>query len=163
MICRGYNAHITELLMNQQVLWKLILDDNTEIWSDFDLPDHKDPWTRAKQYCSNNKKDIVKVIIIPPGQPEIQVFQDDKGLDNIFLMRGTAKDINDTGESIYSFVTFGKLEEDGLIHVRRFYWPECAFGTSEEIRELTPENEKLLFKKRNRCGDSCQCQNDKQI
>ena len=77
MICTGYNAHITGLLMQQQVLWKLILNDGTEIWSDFDVPDKKDPWVRARQYCNNNTKDIVEVKVIVPGQPEVQVFRND--------------------------------------------------------------------------------------
>lgn len=161
MICTGYNSHITGLLMQQQVLWKLILNDGTEIWSDFDIPNQKDPWTRARQYCNNNNKDIIEVKVIVPGQPEYQVFRNESGLDGLLIIRGTAKDVNDSGETIYSFVTFGKIEDDGLIHVRRFYWPECAFGTSEEIREITPENQNLIYYRINRCGEDCSCQSSK--
>ena len=148
--------------MKQQILWKLILDDGTEIWSDFDLPEQKDPWTRARHYCNNNNKDIIEVKVIVPGQPEVMVFKDNDGLNNILIVRGMAKDINDSGETIYSFMTFGKLEEDGLIYVKKFYWPECAFAVNDEIRELTPENQKLLHTKINRCSESCKCQKDKQ-
>lgn len=161
MICTGYNAHITSLLMKQQILWKLILNDGTEVWSDFDLPETKDPWTRARHYCNNNSKDIIEVKVVIPGNPEQTVFRDENGLDKIFLIRGMAKDINDTGETIYSFMSFGKVEDDGLIHVKKFYWPECSFGASEEIREVTPENEKLLYKKITRCSDDCKCSKSK--
>ena len=162
MICTGYNEHITKLLMNQQILWKLILDNGTEIWSDFDIEGQKDPWTRARHYCNNNNKNIVEIKVIVPGNPEHTVFQDSNGLDNILIIRGMAKDINDTGETIFSFMSFGKLESDGLIHVKRFYWPECSFGISEEVREVTIENEKLLYKKTKRCSDNCKCQEKKQ-
>lgn len=162
MICTGYNKHITSLLMNQQILWKLILNDGTEIWSDFDLPNEKDPWTRAKQYCNNNGKQIVEVRVIVPGQSEVTVFNDVAGLNNILIVRGISKDINDSSETIYSFMTFGKLEEDGFIHTKKFYWPECAFAVNDEIRELTPENQKLLYTKIITCSESCKCQKDKQ-
>lgn len=162
MICTGYNEHITSLLMNQQILWKLILKDGTEIWSDFDLPDLKDPWTRAKNYCNNNNKDIIEVKVIVPGNPEHTVFYNENGLDKIFIVRGMAKDINESGETIYSFMSFGKVEEDELIHVKRFYWPECSFGQSEEIREMTLENQKLLYNKIKRCSSNCECQKKEQ-
>lgn len=163
MLCTGYNAHITHLLMNQQVLWKCILDDGTEVWSDFDVPNQKDPWTRVRQHCNNNGKDIVEVRVIVPGQPEYTVFKDLNGLDGLLIVRGTAKDINDVSETTYSFVTFGQIEEDGLIHIKRFYWPECAFGSLSEVREITPENEALLYRRRKNCGESCKCQSSKQI
>ena len=158
MICTGYNAHITGLLMNQQILWKLILNDGTEIWSDFDLEGKKDPWDRARIYCNNNGKDIIEVRAIVPGQPEFTVYRDENGLDKILIVRGVCKDIYGVDETVYGFMTFGKLEDDGLIHVKRFYWPDCAFGTSEEIRKVTPENEVLLYKKIKRCSGDCTCQ-----
>lgn len=163
MLCTGYNQHIIGLLMNQQVLWKCILDNGTQVFSDFDVPDQKDPWTRLRQYCNNNNVKIVEVRAMVPGNPEAIVYQDDNGLDNFMLIRGTAKDINDDGETSYSFMTFGKVEDDGKIHVRRYYWPECAFGTYEEIREITPENEGLIYRQRKQCGDNCECQSNEQI
>ena len=158
MICTGYNERITGLLMSQQILWKCIFDDGTEGWSDFDLPDTKDPWTRVRQYCNNNNKDIVEVKVIVPGNPEQTVFKDLDGLDNILIVRGMAKDINDDSETVFGFMTFGQLKEDGKIYTSRFYWPECAFGTYEEIRELTKENESLLYRRKKICDENCTCQ-----
>jgi hypothetical protein len=158
MICTGYNEHITGLMMGQQVLWKCIFDDGTEGWSDFDLPDTKDPWTRVRQYCNNNNKDIVEVKVIVPGNPEHTVFKDPQGLDNILIVRGMAKDINDDSETVFGFITFGQLRDDNKIYTRRFYWPECSFGVYEEVRELTPENEDLLYKRKKICDENCTCQ-----
>lgn len=148
MICTGYNAHITRLLMNQQILWKLKLKSGTEVWSDFDVEGLTDPWTRAKEHCNDSGDDIVSVSVIVPGQPELTVYSDENGLNNLLILRGTAKNITDTEETIYAFMTFGRLEDDGLVHVRKFFWPECSFLQSEEIRELTPENRNLLYVKK---------------
>jgi len=147
MICTGYNSHITRLLMNQQILWKLRLESGIEVWSDFDIEELSDPWTRAKEYCVKTKENIISVSVIVPGQPELAVFSDEKGLDSLLILRGVAKNITDTEETVYSFMTFGRLEEDGMIHTKKFFWPECSFLESEEIRELTHENRQLLYVK----------------
>lgn len=145
MVCTGYNSHITSLIMRQQLLWKLTLDDGSEIWSDFDLPGVPDPWTRAKDYLNEMNKKVVKASVIAPGQPEVPVLEDHNGLRNFFIMRGSAKSITDDEETLYCFLSFAKLEEDGLIHVKKFFWPECSLLESEEIRGVTPENQSLLY------------------
>lgn len=151
MICTGYNKRITELLAEQQVLWKLKLESGLEIWSDFDVSGLPDPWARAKQHCYQNNENIISISVIAPGQPEMEVFQDENGLNNIFVVRGIAKSIVDDSETVYSFVSFGKLEPDNKLHIKRFVWPECSFLESEEVRELTEENRDLLYvKKENR-------------
>lgn len=151
MICTGYNSHITQLLMNQQILWKLRLSSGIEVWSDFDVEGLSDPWTRAMEYCWKTGEDVISVSVIVPGQPESLVFHDESGLDGLLILRGTAKNITDTEETLYAFMTFGRLEDDGMIHVKKFFWPECSFLESEEVRELTPENERLLYvKEKNR-------------
>jgi hypothetical protein len=145
MVCTGYNSYITSLIMKQQLLWKLTLDDGSEVWSDFDLPGVPDPWTRAKQYLKAVERKVVRVSAIAPGQPEMPVLENPDGLTGFFIMRGSAKSINDTEETVYCFLSFAKLEEDGLLHVKKFFWPECSLLESEEIRELTPENKSLLY------------------
>ena len=151
MICTGYNSHISNLLMQQKVLWKCVLDNGTEVFSDFDMPNQKDPWTRLKQYCNNNGRDIVAVYAIVPGQPEQLIHSDLNGMDNILLARGDAKNVDDLGSTVYSFISFGILEKGDKIYVRRFFWPECVLHMHSEIRELTPENQLLLYKKRKHC------------
>jgi hypothetical protein len=162
MICNNYNEHIRNLLLNQQVLWKCKLSNGSEAWSDFDVPDQKDPWSTLRVYCNNNNINIVEVYAIIPFQAPKLIFSDPNGLDNILLIRGTSKNIDDSGETVYSFMTFGKLEEDGLIHINRYYWPECLMGTNVETRLVTDENKKLLYKKI-QCEEGCKCQieNDK--
>ena len=163
MICTGYNEHIISLLNNQQILWKLVLNDGTEIWSDFDIPESKDPWDRAKIYCNNNNKEILKVYVIVPGDIPILIYEDDNGLNEFFIIRGIIKDINNNDPMVYRYMSFGKLEDDNLIHVRKFYWPHYEFSQSEEIRTITDENKKLLYKKVKRCSEKCKCQEKEQI
>lgn len=158
MICTGYNSHILNLLDKQMILWKCVLENGTEVLSDFDIPDAKDPWTRLKNYCNNNNLNIIEVRVICPGMPEQTIFKDKNGLDNFFIIRGASKDILDSDDIVFRFMSFGILKDDGNIHVKKFYWPQFALGQSEEIRNLTEENKHLLFKKIKICGDNCSCQ-----
>jgi hypothetical protein len=162
MICTKINDYIIGLLNQQSILWKCVLDSGVEVWSDFDLPDKKDPWTRLKHYCQNNNAKIIEVRVVVPGNPENVVYADENGLDGIYMVRGIAKDLQDPENTSFSFMTFGKLGDDGKIYVKRFYWPACEFGQYEEVREMTPENEELLYRKRKSCGDNCQCQSNEQ-
>jgi hypothetical protein len=158
MVCNSFNRDILILLDKQEILWKCILDNGTEVWSDFDIPDQKDPWTRLKHYCDNNNYKVIEVRALCPGMPEQTIFQDPDGLDNFFIIRGISKELTDSSDIVYKFMSFGIMKDDGKIHVKKFYWPQFALGESEEIRELTPENESLLFKKRKKCEDGCTCQ-----
>ena len=162
MICTGYNAHIMQLLDKNEILWKCILSDGKTVLSDFDN-DQKDPWTRLKHYCNNNGLDIVEVRVMCPGVPEQEIYKDENGLSNIFIIRGMCKDLNDSSEQVYKYMCFGKLESDNKIHVKKFYWPEFKMSEIYEIRSLTEENEKLLYKKVKRCSEKCKCQKKEQI
>lgn len=165
MICTGYNPLIFKLLDNQEILWKCKLNDGTVAWSDFDNTEYtdKDPWTRLKKYCYNNDKYITEVKVTCPGMPEVVVYSDENGLDNIFITRGMSKDINDDDAIVFRFMCFGKLEDDNKLYIQKFYWPEFELAEYKEVRELTFENEKLLYKKKKKCGDNCKCQSKEQI
>ncbi len=163
MICTGYNQHITNLLNKQEILWKCILDDGTQVLSDFDIEDQKDPWTRLKMYCNNNNKQIVEVRVMCPGMPETTIYKDDNGLDKFFIIRGIFKDLTDDDSMVFKYMSFGKVEEDEKIHVARFYWPEFNLGPASEVRNITPDNLELLYNKKKFCGDNCTCQSNEQI
>ena len=163
MICTGYNQHVLSLLDNQEILWKCILDDGTQVLSDFDVPDEKDPWTRLSIYCYNYNKNMVEVTALCPGMPETSIYKDEEGLDNFFITRGVTKDLNEDNGVVFRFMCFGKLNEEGSISVTKFYWPEFELKQSSEVRLMTPENNALMYKKRKTCGDSCKCQSKEQI
>jgi hypothetical protein len=161
MLCTSFNKDILLLLDKQEILWKCILDNGTEVWSDFDASDKKDPWTRLKEFCFNNNIKVIEVRVLCPGMPEQTIFQDDNGLDKFFIIRGLCKELTDNTDVIYKFMSFGIVKSDNKIHVKKFYWPQFALGEDEEIREITPEHEKLLFKKRIMCEDNCKCREKK--
>lgn len=165
MICKAYNAHIRKLIDQQNILWKCILSDGTEVWSDFNSPEYeKDPWTRLKIYCANNNLNINKVIVLAIGAREETVFEDENGLDGIFIVRGMSRDLMVDSSIEYKFVSFGLLNKDtDTILVKKYFWPECAFEKNIEERLLTLDNEKLMFFKKKMCGDNCKCQSIEQI
>jgi hypothetical protein len=57
---------------------------------------------------------------------------------------------------------FGILKDDNKIHVKKFHWPEFALAQNEEIRELTLENDNLMYKQKKRCKENCKCQSKEQ-
>jgi hypothetical protein len=163
MICTGYNSHILSLLEKQEILWKCILNDGTQVWSDFDVPEQKDPWTRLKNYCNNNNnKYITEVKVLCPGMPETSIYKDENGLDNFLITRGMIRDLTDDADMVFRFMCFGKLNNQGTIDVTKFYWPEFELKEASEVRQMTPENDSLMYKRRKICGDDCTCPSNEQ-
>ena len=162
MICTSYNQHTMKLLHSGEILWRCILSDGTSAISDFDIEDQKDTWTRLKIYCYNNNLNITEVKVICPGMPEETIFEDKNGLDNFFISRGISKDITDNDTMTYKYMCFGILKDDNKIHVKKFHWPEFALAQNEEIRELTLENDNLMYKQNKRCKENCKCQSKEQ-
>jgi hypothetical protein len=162
MICTSYNQHTIKLLHSGEILWRCILSDDTSAISDFDIEDQKDPWTRLKIYCHNNNLNITEVKVICPGMPEETIFEDKNGLDNFFISRGISKDITNNDTMTYKYMCFGILKDDNKIHVKKFHWPEFALAQNEEIRELTLENDNLMYKQKKRCKENCKCQSKEQ-
>lgn len=163
MICTSYTPHTIKLLHGGEILWRCILSDGTSAISDFDVEDQKDPWTRLKIYCNNNNLNITEVKVICPGMPEETIFEDKNGLDNFFISRGISKDITNNDTMTYKYMCFGILKDDNQIHVKKFHWPEFALAQNEELREITPENNNLMYKKKQRCKENCKCQSKEQI
>jgi len=157
MICTGYDQHIMSLLDKNEILWKCVLSNGQTAISDFDNSE-KDPWTRLRHYCNNNGLDIIEVRVMCPGVPEELIYKDENGLDNIFMIRGVCKDLNDASQQVYKYMCFGKIEQDNKLHVKKFYWPEFKLSEVDEVRNLTEENEKLLYRKIKRCSGDCTCQ-----
>jgi hypothetical protein len=163
MLCTSFDSHIRKLRIEKhEVIWKCILSDGKEAWSDFDREGHKDPWTKLKEYCNNNNVDIVEVRVSAVGIPEQTVYINSKGMDGFFISRGISKDLfieNDQDSITYKYLVFGKLSDSGdQIYVKKFYWPECKFSETLEIRAITEDNMKLMYFKRKTCGENCTCQ-----
>jgi hypothetical protein len=164
MICTGYDGYLRSLRVDKhEVLWRCILSNGKEAWSDFDRPEYdKDPWTRLKIYCNNNNVDILEVRVNAVGIPEQTVYINPKGMDGFFITRGITKDLytNEGADGItYKYLAFGKLSDAGdQVFVKKFYWPECKFSETLETRAVTEDNMKLMYFKRKTCGENCECQ-----
>ena len=77
------------------------------------------------------------------GAPEEVLFEDVRGLDGVFIVRGTSKDINvETGDRpTYQHLTVGLLRDDlEAVDVRKFSFPECEFVDFVQVRNVTTEN-----------------------
>lgn len=145
MICTKQDSYIRQLIMEDvAILWKCTLNDDTVVWSDYERPGIKEsPWTRLADHCKKNDLCITKIQVIVMGAPEEVLFEDSRGLDGVFIVRGTSKDINvDTGDGpTYQHLTVGLLRSDlEAVDVRKFSFPECEFVDFVQTRNLTAEN-----------------------
>jgi hypothetical protein len=151
-ICTQMDEHIYKLIhQDVSILWKCTLTDGTTVFSDYDRPGtDTNPWTRLKMYCENRNLLIRRVQVIMLGAPEEVLFENENGFDGLFIMRGSAKDVNTgTGESqSFQSLTAGVLRDDGKhVDIRKFCWPENEFEQFVQMRRLTKENFSfMLFK-----------------
>ena len=115
MICTVRDEHIRKLIMEDiSMTWKCTLDDGTVVWGDYDRPGvPESPWIRLQNYCKEHDRSIVKTQCIVIGAPEEIAFEDENGLDGIFIARGYSRDIDmATGDGpSYQHLTFGLLED----------------------------------------------------
>lgn len=167
MICTSFNAHIRKLRVeNKEIIWKCKLDDGIVVWSDFDVENIPDPWTRLKQHCKDNGRKVIEVWVGSMGIPEQKVFENPNGIDGFFITRGISKDLflADTENGItYKYLAFGKLSDSGdKVFVKKFYWPECKFSENFETREVTEDNIALMIFNPP-CSENCKCQKKEQI
>ena len=124
--------------------WKCTLDDGTVVWGDYDRPGvPESPWIRLQRYCEEYNRSIVKTQCIVIGAPEEVAFEDENGLDGIFIARGYSRDIDmASGEGpSYQHLTFGLLEDNlETVDVKKYSWPECEFEEFSQNRAITQEN-----------------------
>lgn len=148
MICTNIDSHIKNLIRSLEMLWVVTLNDGTVVYSDFDRLDLPNPYIRLKEYCEQNKVFPVKIEAMMLGAPRTTMFEDPNGLDGVFILRGSAKDMQiETGEGIsYKQLIVGLLRDDcQIIDVKKFCWPENALEPFNQNRLLTPDNAKLMI------------------
>ena len=150
MLCSQVDSYFKTLIRNLQMLWVATLNDGTKAYSDYDRPGTTEaPWLRLKKYCEENNKCVVKIEAIMFGAPQVIMLEDQNGLDGVFIMRGASKDITiETGESgpSYKQLVVGLLRDDeDVIDIKKFCWPENALEPFNQSRLLTSENAKLML------------------
>ena len=81
------------------------------------------------------------------GAPETVMFSDPNGLDGLFILRGSVKDVdlNSAENSIsYKKLVVGVLNGDS-IEVKKFCWPENEIDSNRETRKLTLDNLEMMY------------------
>ena len=144
MICTVRDEHIRKLIMEDvSMTWKCTLDDGTVVWGDYERPGvQKSPWLRLQKFCEDNGRSVAKAQVIVMGAPEEVVFENPEGLDGFFIARGFSKDIDMvTGDGpSYQHMTFGLLNDNLEVDVKKYSWPECKFTDFAQKRMITQEN-----------------------
>lgn len=140
------NVCHTQLMIS----WKITLTDDTIVYGDYERPGFENPWSRLRDHCKENDTALAKVELYMFGAPHEVFFEDENGLDGIFIVRGVAKDQAMDGSFSRSFQTLtvgllnGKCSE---ITVRKFCWPINEFEQASSVRGLSTENLiKMIFK-----------------
>ena len=150
MLCTKQDSYVHKLLMEDiEILWKCALTDGQTVWSDYDRPGETgSPWERLMNFCEETGECVTKVQVLVFGAPQEVLFENDSGLDGLFVVRGVSKDINvDSGASnCFQHLTAGVLNDNlETVDVRKFSWPLCEFEAPVQTRKLTPENVNLMI------------------
>jgi hypothetical protein len=149
MICNTIDQFIKEKIKNLDILWCATLNDGTTVYSDYERSNLDNPWNRLRGHCSENNLFVTKIEVIMFGAERQAIFEDSNGLDGFFIVRGSSRDINiGTGETGPSFkqLAAGLLREnEDIIDVKKYCWPQNEFEQFEQTRLLTPDNAKLML------------------
>lgn len=151
MICTAIDGYMEQLCYTELMIsWQITLSDGTKVYGDYDRPGFENPWIRLKKHCESNNIIPVKIELHMFGAPHEIFFEDENGLDGIFVMRGMAKDQAMDGSHSQSFqtITVGLLRDDcSCIDVAKYTWPISQFEKRNSTRVLTFENlDAMIFK-----------------
>lgn len=151
MICTAIDGYMEQLCYTELMIsWQITLNDGTKVYGDYDRPGFDNPWNRLKRHCRDSNLYPIKVELHMFGAPHEVFFEDENGLDGIFVMRGMAKDQAMDGSHSQSFqtITVGVLRDDcSCIDVAKYTWPISQFEKRNSTRVLTTENlQAMIFK-----------------
>lgn len=144
MICTSIDSYVEQLCYHELMIsWQITLTDGTKVYGDYDRPGFENPWVRLKEHCNTNDVYPSKIELHMFGALPETFFEDDNGLDGVFVMRGMAKDQAMDGSHSQSFqtLTVGLLRDDcSCIDVSKYTWPINNFESKTSTRVLTKEN-----------------------
>lgn len=151
MLCTYRDGYLKKLIQTDLMIsWKIELTNNITVYGDYDRPDYDNPWSRLQKYCEQNNTVPKKVELHMFGTPKKIFFENENGLDGVFVMRGIAKDQAMDGSHSASFqtLTVGLLREDcSCIDTIKYTWPHNQFEQENHTRSLTQENiNYMIFK-----------------
>lgn len=144
MLCTTRDGYLKKLIQTDLMIsWKIELTNDIIVYGDYDRPNLENPWERLKKYCDINNVVPRKIELHMFGAPKKIFFENEKGLDGIFVMRGIAKDqaMNGSHSASFQTMTVGLLREDcSCIDVKKYTWPHNQFENENQTRQLTKEN-----------------------
>ena len=151
MICTKFDSYMEDLCHRKLMMsWKILLNDGTTVYGDYDKSAYQNPWDRLRCYCEENNAFITKIELYMFGAPHEVFFEDENGLDGFFIVRGAAKNQTLDGSFSQSFqtLTVGLLNDEcSEIIVKKFCWPLNEFEQSHTTRGMSQENlNKMIFK-----------------
>jgi len=151
MICTTRDGYFRKLINTDiMISWKIVLTDDTIVYGDYDRPGMDNPWNRLKKHCEENNVIPKRIKLHMFGAERKIFFEDESGLDGVFVLRGVAKDQAMDGGHSQSFqtLTAGLLRDDcSCIDISKYTWPHNNFEQKESTRLLTSENlNYMIFK-----------------
>ena len=136
MICTEFDGYMKQLCHEQLMIsWVITLTDGVVVYGDYERPQFENPWIRLREHCEKHDVLPSKVELYMFGAEHKVFFEDENGLDGLFIMRGVAKDQAMDGSHSQSFqtLTVGLLRDD-CEHI-------------ESVRGLSTKNlEQMIFK-----------------
>lgn len=142
---------IKNLIRNKQLVWVVTLNNGQEVYSDFERDGLEHPWERLKKHLGDSGLYAIKVRVLGLGAPQHTLHENLSGIDGFFILRSVVKDVSlEAGEDPLQFqsIIFGVWDEqDKMVKVKIFYWPEQDMWPTTEVRSLTTENlSYMIFK-----------------
>ena len=151
MICTSFDGYMKRLCHEELMIsWVITLTDGATVYGDYERPGVDNPWIRLREHCEQHDVVPRKVELYMFGAEHKVFFEDENGLDGLFVMRGVAKDQAMDGSHSQSFqmLTVGLLRDDcEYIDVSKYTWPHNNFEQKESVRGLSIKNlEQMIFK-----------------
>jgi hypothetical protein len=142
---------IKELIRRKQLVWVVTLNNGQEVYSDFERENLEHPWERLRKHLGDSGLYATKVRVMGLGAPVHVLHENPDGIDGFFILRSVVKDVSlEAGEDPLQFqsIIFGVWDDqDKIVKVKMFYWPEQDMWPTEEVRSLTTENlSYMIFK-----------------
>ena len=161
MICTKRDQYMRDLINTDLMIsWTADLSDGTTVYGDYDRPGFENPWIRLKKHCSSENLYITKIQLLMLGADRHVFFEDENGLDGVYVMRGMAKEQTMAGDHSQSYQTMTVccLRKDcSVFDVSKYTWPYNDFEQKVSTRQVTVQGlEHCIFK-----NDSAKLQNEK--
>jgi len=131
MICTKLDSFLRKKVMTDlEMTWEAELKSGVTVYGDYERSGQDNPWNRLSKHCEENNDSIIKIKLLMFGAKKETFFEDENGLDGIFVLRGAAKEqtMSDDSFRVYQTLTVGLLRDDcDSVDVKKYCWPNNEF------------------------------------